>query len=152
MLMSACSHKRRCPCLLCLFCFLLGLLWFLQRQLRFSSNFFSFLSPTPKAHTLSFPSRFCSLPFFSAFPSIFTPLVTYWVTAWSLYPPKLFAFSEDFAIPEFWNLGLEVGLDWIWNWNFYNCRNLLSGLFWMEKVLHFVSKFWQLLCRWALSF
>ena len=76
--MSACSHKRKLSlllsfaCLLCMFC---SLFWFLQRQLRFWSNFFFFslslslsLSPTPKAKLLSFLFRFCfHIFFFSAF-------------------------------------------------------------------------------------
>ena len=73
--MSACSHKRKLSlllsfaCLLCMFCFLF---WFLQRQLRFWSNFFFFSLSLSLSYSKS-QTPFLSFPFllpyffFSAF-------------------------------------------------------------------------------------
>ena len=152
--MSACSHKRKLSlllcfaCLLCMFCFLF---WFLQRQLRFSSNFFFSLSLLPQK-----PDSF---PFFSVSASIFFSRLSlsnfslslgglaYWVTARCLWLPKLSAFSEDFAIPELLELGLELKFEL--ELGFLQLQKsdfqVHFFLFGMENVFHSVWKIWELL-------
>ena len=182
--MSACSHKRKLSlllsfaCLLCMFCFLF---WFLQRQLRFWSNFFFFFFSLSLSLSLSLlPQKPNSFPFFSVSASIFFSSqlslsnfslslggLAYWVTARCLWLPKLSAFSEDLAIPELLELGLE--LEFELELGFFSCRNLISRFIFFflgwkmfftlcenfESCYWFVTKLWAFkllnLWLWALS-
>ena len=160
--MSACSHKRKLSlllsfaCLLCMFCFLF---WFLQRQLRFWSNFF-FFSLSLSLPLSLLPQKPNSFPFFSVSASIFFSSqlslsnfslslggLAYWVTARCLWLPKLSAFSEDFAIPELLELGLE--LEFELELGFLQLQKsdfqVHFFLFGMENVFHSVWKIWELL-------